>query len=99
MKHTKVVLENTGIPVVIYERNGIYYVDADTSYSKCGLHFTHEFSVGVKINNGMLEFLGGSEIACEDIEYAGDEDGRRFFEIVHPGLLDDLQNYLIGKEK
>lgn len=95
MKNTKVILKKTGILVVIYERKGIYYVDADTSYSKGGLHFTHEFSVGVKINDDKLEFLGGSEIACEDIEYTGDKDGRDYFESIHPGLLEDLQNYLI----
>lgn len=99
MKETKIVLEKTGIPVVIYGYKDIYYVDADTSFNKGGLHFTHEFSVGVKIIDNKLEFLGGDEIACEDIEYTGDKNGRDYFEAIHPGLLDDLQNYLISKEK
>lgn len=40
-----------------------------------------------------LGFLGGEEIACEDIEYTPDQDGCKYFKMIHPGLYEDLEEY------
>lgn len=92
----KVVLEKTGFSVEIEKENGGYYVEADTSRSAGCLHFTHEFFIHVNLANGKIQFLGGDEIACEDIEYTADKYGRDFFEYIHPGVLQDIETYLVS---
>lgn len=88
-----VVMKNTRVAVTLSkEDDDIYLVEADTSRSNGCLHFTHEFYIRLKME-GTLRFLGGEEIACEDIEYTPDQDGCEYFKMIHPGLYEDLEDY------
>lgn len=89
-----VIMKNTRVAVSLSkEENDVYLVEADTSKSNGCLHFTHEFYIRVKMEGGALGFLGGEEIACEDIEYTPDQDGCNYFKMIHPGLYEDLEEY------
>lgn len=86
-----IVLENTRIAVDITENNdGTYHIEGDDSHSLGILHFSHEFSFGISMKDNEPEFLGGWEIACEDIDYERSENGVKNLEFFHPGLYADV---------
>ena len=90
----RAVLEKTQIPVMItpyeYKKGTAYCIEGDVSKS-CGvLHFSHEFTFSVSMKNNTPKFLGGWEIACEDIDYPDGEEGVKCLEYFHPGLYEDV---------
>ena len=89
MSEFKTVLTNPSIPinVIKLDRPDCYMVEGDTSYSKGGVRFSHEFTFTVMVNDKAAEFLGGWDIACEDIDYKSGKDGLEFFETMPPGLF------------
>lgn len=93
----KIILKKSKLPVNVMQISNksdkpvIFSISADTSRTNGALRFTHEFCILIKIEDKKVSFLGGEEIACENIEYTPDEDGREFFEHVHPGLYDDIK--------
>lgn len=99
----KMILKKSKLPVNVTQISNknnkavIYSISADTSKSNGVLRFTHEFCILIKIEDKEVSFLGGEEIACDNIEYTPDEDGRKFFEHVHPGLYDDIKATLQKK--
>lgn len=99
----KIVLKKLKLPINVMQisnksdKAAIYSVSADTSRANGALRFTHEFCILIKIEDKKVSFLGGEEIACENIEYTPDEDGRKFFEHVHPGLYNDIKATLQKK--
>lgn len=93
----KIILKKSKLPVNVMQisnkddKAAIYSVSADTSRTNGMLRFTHEFCILIKIEDKEVSFLGGEEIACENIQYTPDEDGKEFFEHVHPGIYNDIK--------
>lgn len=87
-----IILKNTKIPVTISKEKNedIYLIEGDASYSNGLLHFSHEFSFSISFSHGNLEFLGGYEIASEDIDYEKGEAGLSALKFYHPGLIEDI---------
>lgn len=87
----KVTLSSTQIPVEINKSgSNNFIIEGDASCSNGILHFGHEFTFTVKLKNGEPEFLGGWEIACEDIDYPKGKDGEKALEFFHPRLYSDV---------
>ena len=91
--YNKIVeLPNTHIVARIDSCDGkIFHAAMDISRWNGILHFSHEINIVFSYNkNGTLHFRGGSEIASSVIRYTEDEEGMKFFESMHPGILDDI---------
>lgn len=65
----------------------------DISHSHGILHFTREISIVFDFKDNELTFLSASEIACSDCDYDTESD----FEFVHPGMLEDLKQYMVSQ--
>lgn len=90
----QIVLKTTKVPVVVNIVDGKYFVRGDTSKNNGCLHYTHEWEISFEMRNSNLNFLGGWEISASDIEYCAGKDGYELFNYLHPGILEDLQNYI-----
>lgn len=54
---------------LIRNKSDLFLVELDASYQNGILHFTHEISILVSLEDGKLKLIKGYEIGPEDSEY------------------------------